>query len=570
MGSPDLAKDGISGIDAFYAFQRITSMTVTPQPNAVLIDFMTHLPTVPVVEIFRLVKEETTGKLIFNTNDMVRLGFDFLGAALGNFFTEHHARMDSLEQSTEYSYRITAGDGPRRAAVATGTFKTGRRTARVVFSSLEIWNDGDPGLKASGEMGFGAGFYEDIHLQSGNSSFGRSIESGEIVNHPFGAPPTFSNAKAPDWVAVYVLGQEHDGSSFGPSLAPPKRLPDAQFHQEEDNFVRADAFARFELPNDIGLHKINFILDSGPWGIHFKMNGWIDVNVTNPPPVFKKSLTTGALKSGTTLLGRVGARQSVHTPAGKAYTFALGPHGVIAQRLPRVRHRRRRDWALITSEGAESATLIACDEYHVTVVTVAAGTVRTTRRALDGADEAAPTWTVIGQDMQPALTALRLADGAVVLVGLTLQGEVRATLLRADGTRAMDWQALGGRFQGRVAALQEQQGVELFAVTERGEVQHLIWTAQAKKQAPWRAIGAGTVAHLVAVNDEGGSHLVAFTHQREVLALSRQGLAWGGDWRHLGTLDELGLEVRPLASAIEHDELDLPRRSLEAAEPSLE
>jgi hypothetical protein len=95
-------------IDQHGLVQRISKIIVTAQPNGVLIDFSTNVPTVPVVEIFEE-QRFPDGTLSFNFP--AGIAFDFLDAALGNLFTVHHAHVANLQQEKAYSYRITAGDG---------------------------------------------------------------------------------------------------------------------------------------------------------------------------------------------------------------------------------------------------------------------------------------------------------------------------------------------------------------------------------------------------------------------------------------------------------------------------
>jgi hypothetical protein len=526
--------------------QRIRKLTVTPQPNAVLIEFTTNVPTIPVVEIFHLA-HDPQGDIKFDPSLSVGAQFDFLDAALGNLFTEHHARVPGLDQNTSYSYRITAGNGPLPASVAIGSFSTGQRSADVVIREIQIWNDGDPGLLASGELDFTFGLYDQDDDLMFDRNFARNIETGEVVDLPFGREPAFRVGNARDSMTIYVQGREHDGPLIGVSFTSPeiipKHLPEAPTHSDTDEFARADAFQRLELPNETGHSRLGFSLNSGPQSIFYIINGWFEVEVKNPPPTFVEHFPLDELANTTTTLVQMGARQPIHTTDGRMHVFGLGPDGVIAHRLPRVPRQPRRKWELIPTDGAESATIIARARRYFDIITVADGTVRAARRAVDSETPGpAAEWTVIGEDMQPALTAMLPGNGAAVLAGLTRSGDVRATLLRGGRYGAIRWSELGGYFVGRVAALATDDGIELFAVTAGGEVQTTSWHPDSSTPGRWRSLGGEYVTHVVAIADEAGKHLVALTRERVLLTLLRGRKRFSKQWRVLGTLDDLGRE----------------------------
>jgi len=257
--------------DTFAFTQRIRRLEITPQPNAVLFKFRTTQPTVPIIEIFYLTRD-TQGTLVFPPDRLVTVKFDFLSAALGNHFTKHEGRIDGLDQDREFGYRITAGNGSKLPAIAIGSFKTGKRSASFVVRDIQVFNDGDPGVfGASGEMAFAFGFYNEQEDKVGSRYYHGSISSGELRKLPFGTDPAFQTSAAPDWMAVYVRGQEDDHffTPFHEWMSAPLQLPTDPEHHENDDIVTADAFQRLALPNGLGNHRLGFSLDSGPWGIHY-------------------------------------------------------------------------------------------------------------------------------------------------------------------------------------------------------------------------------------------------------------------------------------------------------------
>jgi hypothetical protein len=221
------------------------------------------------------------------------------------------------------------------------------------------------------------------------------------------------------------------------------------------------------------------------------------------------------------------------------HMFGLGPGGLIAQRLPRVPRQTRWQWSLIPTDGAESAAIIARNENEVDIITVARGTVRHGVRQLDETQCGSVEWNVIGEDMQPALNALPLADGSILLAGLTCSGDARALLLHAETGQASHWSALGGKFTGRIAALAINGGAELFAVTPSGAVEYTTWHSGEKSPGHWQPLGEDSVSHIFASADHEGNYLFALTPEREVLSMLRGHIHWPESWQKRESLDTL-------------------------------
>jgi hypothetical protein len=545
-------RDAVTAFDEMVFVQRISRITITPQPNAVVFDFTTIRPTNPIVEIFRLVKD-SKGTLLFSSADSVGLAF---GLLFDGRFTEHHARVPRLDQNTSYSYRISADDGPRPGAVAIGEFKTGIRSADVVIREIQVWTDGDPGLRGSGEFQFGFGFYNEDDGLVASRNFSRDISAGEIVNLPFGTGAAFRMANAPDSVALFVNAREYDdniGTTFHSLLPVPIHLPEEPSNEEDDDGESASAIQRLDLPNEHReFDRITFSLNSGPHAIFYVANGWITVQVTNPPPSTVRNFASRSHTSVTsTILGGFGGLRAVTPPGGKPIHFGLGAHGLIAYRLPRVPRERERKWARIATGGAESVTLIAQSETHADLIVVDKGLVRASRYTLDQSHAKVNDWVVIGKDLQPALTVLPLEEnGTAVLVGLTQSGEVRASLLRSEGLGSLSWTDLGGSFVGRVAAVQTHGGIEFFAVTAEGGVWHTIWQPNVEADYRWLSLGEKNVEFVSASRDKEGKHVVALTRDRNLIGLSTKDARFPKEWRMLGKLDDLGREEQSLASGV--------------------
>ncbi|MDB5240319.1 MAG: hypothetical protein JWP57_944 [Spirosoma sp.] len=373
--STKIIVDFLQDIDFDMFNQRIHNLKITPQPNSILFGFTTNMPTVPVIEIFRLAKT-ADGTIVFPSQNLVTVKFDFISAAVGNYFTDHQGRIDGLNQDTDFSFRITAGNGTWPAAIAIGSFKTGKRKAAFVIRDILVFNDGDPG--GSREMGFAYGIYneeEDLICSWQDSYYQNTdLSSGQLINLPFGTAPTFIDPFAPDWMAVYVEGFERDsfGALFGPFGTPPDKLPENTSHYEDDDGVKANAFQHLQLPDDPGNHRVGFSLDSGPWGIHYITTGWVDVDVTPAAtlPIIPKSATMKSAKTkkvkwpltiGATLHS-IGQQVGIEHPGGGRSVMALGPNGLLALRLPARRRQGNYDWKMIEAGGVESAALVAIQE----------------------------------------------------------------------------------------------------------------------------------------------------------------------------------------------------------------
>jgi hypothetical protein len=232
----------------------------------------------------------------------------------------------------------------------------------------------------------------------------------------------------------------------------------------------------------------------------------------------------------------------VLTPGGTPHLFGMGPDGVVTRRLPRTRPARKRDWELIPTDGAESVSILALDDRRAALIAVTHGTARLAyhmlTRSAAPASPAPTDWTVIGEELQPGVTALRLPDGTAVLIGLGREGDVRATHLRDRGARDTCWPSLGGHFVGRVGALGVGDGVDLFAVTSSGQVQTMTWHVDSAEHGYWRSLGGASITHVFARADEDGAHLFAVTSDRMILTMSRTSGGWPSEWTELTTLDD--------------------------------
>lgn len=187
--------------------QGIYNLTVAPGVDAVIITFRTRQPTNPFIEIIN----QDTGKLHVWWKRLDKR-------------TVHQLDMESegyypLAQNAQHSYRIVAsampGSPDQYDAVASGTFRTGSRTAEIFFDTIHVSNDGDPGLKGAGEFTFTfdagdvateAPLGNVEHWGEGDIDAGEDVAVNRVVTIPT-APPVL-------W--AHVSAREDDKSFFAP------------------------------------------------------------------------------------------------------------------------------------------------------------------------------------------------------------------------------------------------------------------------------------------------------------------------------------------------------------------
>ncbi|MBU1822775.1 MAG: hypothetical protein KKG00_14870, partial [Bacteroidetes bacterium] len=444
----------------------------------------------------------------------------------------------------------TAGNGALKAAVAVGSFKTGKRSAAFVVRDILVFNDGDPGLKGDGEMAFAYGFYnenDDRISHPDKHYYGkRDISSGELVNLPFGTAPTFITTSAPDWMAVYVGGYEEDSfwANFGRGVDAPLKLPDNPTHSENDDGVWADAFQHLRLPDTPGSHRVGFSLNSGPWGIHYITTGWADVVVT--PPFTLPNIPKSAMMGKTTWTPRpwatlhsAGQQVKIEHPGGRHSVIALGPQGMLALRQPADRRSRSYNWKMIEAGGVDAAALVATRE-SIVLFALSGGGVRRRVAALEES-EAATQWQALGEGFRPPLSAVRLREDSIALTVLGQDGHLYGMLMQPDQSEGR-WIDLGGDFAGSVVVLPEKRSLDIFGLTPEGRVLTAEWQPQSQEEVAWQALEGEPLAFLYAGKENGSTHLIGLTADRQVLALSREDSYWDARWTPLGTLDDVDME----------------------------
>jgi hypothetical protein len=533
-------------LDRYRIAQRISGLRVTPEPNAVRMDFRTTLATSPIVEVFTLTYHN--GELDFSTRaEVLGMAFDFL---TGTTNSVHHIRIRGLPQARQCMYRITAGAGSSGpAAVVTGTFDTGRRDAWCTVREIQVWTDGDSG--SAGDLSFEYGLYDESNDLVGRRDFQADMDAGDLRPLPFGTTPCLWDTTADDFVTMYVAGWEDDTELYDPfrdGSGPPRTLPEHTTSYEGDDWTFADAMQTLALPTNNGSHRVPFNLSTGPHEIFFVTNGWVDVNVWNPPPT--TPVTMGApQKTAAAVLPGPGARAALKTPAGRAAVFGLTADGVMARRLPR-RHTLARDWLPIPGAPAEAAVVVAVDECTVKILAVTGGLLSRKWHRLDETDSTDTCWEVVAQDVQPVLSAAASPSGKVVVAALGLAGEARLVLSTGNGEDHVERHAdLGGAFAGPLAVSWiDDSTIDVVGVSASGEALGTRWDLEAAHpQAVWEPLGGDAVANVVTVpaGDGAPDQLFALTAERRLLVRARDDARWQSRWKDLGSLDDIPATREP-------------------------
>jgi len=531
----------IPRLDVSLLIQRISGLVVTPEPNAVVLDFTTNLPTSPIVEIFSLVKGPS-GELVFDGGgaEVLAVGFNFLPTP-GS--TQHHARLTRLQQRRQCMYRITAGGGVLGGlAVVTGEFTTGRRDATVTVREILMFTDGDSGLGGSGELSFDYGVYDEDDNRVAQREYSTSISAGDLRNLPFGKAPAMSWPFAQDWLSMYVLGTEYDQDvfEFGEDHDAPSTLPSQTKAYENDDEVAADAMQSFALPRTTGEHRVGFQLDTGPRGIFFITTGWITVVVNNPPPT--RYLRLGKVKSApAAVMATRGSAAVAGLPDGKKTLFALSPAGQVAVNTA-VRRWRAPDWKVVSTGTADAAVVALLDEAEAAIFTVTGESLRVHRVRLDG-DGTEAEAVPLAEGVQPVLSLSDSQSGIAVVAVLGSGGEAWL-LLAGAGEQPTPATDLGGSFSGPLAvAWIDDSSFEVAGVTTSGTVETArldVATVRRSERvdAEWTAIDGEGIVAVCTITEDEQPLLVALSADRRVLTRTRTSAGWSDQWVDAGSFDE--------------------------------
>jgi hypothetical protein len=429
-----------------------------------------------------------------------------------------------------------------------------------------MWNDGDPGLKASGELSFVFGFYFDQDLVS-NREFDGNIESGDVRDFPLGKGATFVSGQVPETFSVFVRGIEYDegiGASFHTTQFPPSVLPETLENYENDDEVVVDVMQSFDMPQAPGHYSQVLGLKSVPGGIHYWINGRIDIDVTAPsePPFvpFDFTVISDERKSAVahlegigSLAGLGGGTGGKDGKGGKTLRFAIGPDNTLYMKRPEAaRWEKLDDGAGAAGHGCAcdlTAEVVRDDQDRIHMLTLRAGLLSHASFSAKGRSDP-PRFRAVGEGLRRNPTMVTVEDGTAYVFARNADGALRVAPL--TGTDRGRWIELGGNFAGPIAAHATRREIELFGVTSEGQPQGGSWRIGSRRKPEWAMLGRGLgktrLRHVDVLNQHGQIQLLALAEDRRLLTLTHSGRSWSGTWKDHGSLDALGF-ARPAAPA---------------------
>lgn len=443
--------------------QAITGLEAVPGVDTVDVSFRTNRPTIPLVQVL--------------ADGGVALASWF--PLFGGLRTIHRGVLglsNPLPQGTELTVRITAAGRPNlvgqaRDRVLEARIRTGTRVVDVLFDTITVHNDGDPGLKGASEMHFSfaaADFHSSIDHWA--PSYEGSISSGDpprLVDRSVILADGPREIDARVWASasdfyIPAPGEGLNVSGIGGFCGVGRNGsedaggPDACVARVFDVWARGPGF-----------HKEHFSMRTAPLGIDFTVDGPIATIARSGEGAF--TIRGEPSRPRAIRLLRADAAMAVEAgPGGRPLMVGRGDDGAIWQRRGPARRRE------------------------------------------DG-------WERLAPDPGGPVTAFVTAEGAIELVAVAASGE---------GVRWRDagWRPLGGRFAGAIEAAPDRAGgAHLVALDRDGRVH------KGGLDGAWEVIGEGAAGELQALAvGERGLAVLAIDRDGKVLhAGSRDGRAIG-------------------------------------------
>lgn len=436
--------------------QLIYGLLAVPGVDTVDVSFRTRRPTIPRVEVL----------------DERRTVLASWFPLFGGLRTAHRGVLGlstPLPQGTELRLRITAAGradifGRQRDSVLEARFTTGTRSVEVLFETITVHNDGDPGIKASGELTF---WFTAADFASSEDSQAPSYE-GNISS---GDPPRFANRSillpvGPRNVYVKVYGRESDIDIPAPleGIGAVGRYGDRSLGSggsESSMFTRAWVARRFDVSaHPPGFKAEPFTMRTAPLGISFTVNGLIITNVRAGRGAFTLPFKPFQADDGK-VLGRAAAYGVTGATGGRSIVGRVDDGSLWLKRIDEDKAVPRTEgWERLAPDPGGAATAIQLDQERLEVV--ALGRQGEPLRLRDG------RWVEIGGGpLTGALEVARDGHGGAHIAGL--DGEGRVLL----GTLEGDWRTVGDGVLGELQALAiGTGGLALLAIDREGLVLH--------------------------------------------------------------------------------------------------
>jgi hypothetical protein len=486
--------------------QHIYDLEVSPGIDNVTITFRTRQPTNPQVYITNTQTGDLDG-LWARQEKKQDHSIVFEGGS------------DGLAQNTLFNYRIIAqampgSIGPSKVE-ATGTFRTGLRTATVFFDQIFMRLDGDGDTPGEFTFSFGVGDVNTHGLLGEPQFYGD--ETSITDRHTEQVDKVFTIPTAPRrlWAQVNAL---EDDDYYNPF--------DAGFHGHGIG-------ASFEWPGTHGWEDEYYAFASVTE--HFDIGGPLRRPSDRP-----FTMSTGLFAIAYNVLGRLRVKAS---------------NGEWLTRLPNVTHSLRRPEGfreraarpIWSAHPGQSAVVAAVHGHPHRVLLDLDGAVYHQALGEDPRAWRDARWTSLGGQFEGPLTVVAVGADRIGLFGLSPEGAVTYKTHAEDGGRPdHGWHTLGGDFVGPVVAATGADGrIELFATSEDGSVFHraLAHPQRSQSRGEWEHVGSG-IGDSIAVlfSPRSGLSLFALGHGGEVLHKRRPPKEeWhpaGREWETLGVASE--------------------------------
>jgi hypothetical protein len=517
--------------------QWISGLVIAAGIDDAVIRFRTVHPTIPLIEIFN------------EDGDKVASAFGLFGGPRRN----HSARVGNvapLAQGTRHRVRITVPGrkplyGPAKDVVRTAEFRTGTRAIDVLFDSIKVLRDGDPGAKGAGEFwfGFDAGDADD-RIARTTDPFACDICESEpdiAIDRSIPLP------EGPRRVWVTVQGRERDDDlEFGlnTSLFISGSMTGSQ-EIHDDEYEGAAVGEIFDVSGfGPGFHTLPFHLETGQFGVWFNVKGRIAVIVHSGEGVADAPLRLdfGSLRRKQIALTGPGSKGRMGGEGGAGLLLGLDADERVWQRTvdPERPGPKTEGWSLLAPTAGGPVTGLRLDDGRVELVAVAGD--GQALHWMPGEDGRDGFWRALGGRFAGPLVAVEDPPGRATLLGVGADG--RAMRRTLGGERGEEWIDLGGELAGNLLAVEAGAGrFSLLAVDRDGRIVHRLFERDRPEASAWRPIGGPRTDWLAVLPAEAGGIVV--TALTEELVLHR--LLWRDHpegeaerrWEELGPLETL-------------------------------
>lgn len=473
--------------------QMITHLVVKPGVDTVRISFRTTRPTIPTTEL-----RDNNGTWV-----------DGRLPLLGGLRTVHEAQFGvekPLALDTKHTFKIEAfgatgkKNSPKKAVV-TGEFMTGTRNVDVMFETLNVHDDGDPGPRGKGEFMFSFG--------GGDAATGALIgepafwpDKGKIDisddDPPADLGKTIGMASAPRRLWLQVVGKEHDQTimpwetGLGLGLRPVFEEPGSSYHFAEES-QQAVVTTILNLGSTPGRRMIPFEMKTDDFPLDFVVTGHVGVNAfvgSTISPKIAKSMPSARFSAYLTEPGGA-SRLAVAGISERNELVALGGDGALYHRSPAPELPAKGDgggWTRIELPGRGTPVVVASVPGMLDVIDFDDdGSV--IHCEFDLQKSKGGKWRKLGgkfREIHPAVSIgkARAAGSNVTLFGVADDGGVH---VRDAYSEDHSWDRLGDQPVRAVAPVcVTGAGTSLFAVGDDGTLVHY-----SKRNGRWRAEALG-------------------------------------------------------------------------------